>query len=363
MAAGALAKYAAAGGIGACVSHAGAVPLDVIKTRVQLEPEKFSGGGVVDNARTLVAEEGWGVLLRGLGSTMAGFTVHGALKYGGFEGIKYAIFNAGGPIAAFAVDHRLPALLLAAALAETVASLGLCPLEQARIKMVSDAEYASNFAAATARLFADEGVDGVFRSLPPIYAKMIPFSMFQLAMYDVTSGALRDVVASSHVALSPLAAQIPASFVAAFTASLASQPGDTLLSTMNKGRTREMLEAGEPPCITDACSTGDLDAAVAVGDSLDWLEGAGAAGSAGSAAAATAVDEPVAAKAAERRGEGGAVVGSKAEPVAAMGVVETALALGPAGLFTGWRERLVHVSTVIVIQLLCYDNIKAALLK
>ena len=358
MAAGALAKYAAAGGIGACVSHAGAVPLDVIKTRVQLEPEKFSGGGVVDNARTLVAEEGWGVLLRGLGSTMAGFTVHGSLKYGGFEGIKYAIFNAGGPVAAFAVDHRLPALLLAAALAETVASLGLCPLEQARIKMVSDAGYASNFTAATARLFADEGVDGVFRSLSPIYAKMIPFSMFQLAMYDVTSGALRDVIASSDVALSPLAAQIPASFVAAFTASLASQPGDTLLSTMNKGRAREMLEAGEPPCITDACSTGDLDVAVAVGDSADWLEGAGAAGS-----AAAAVDEPVAAKAVEGRGEGGAVVDSKAEPVAAMGVVETALALGPAGLFTGWRERLVHVSTVIVIQLLCYDNIKAALLK
>ena len=78
MAAGALAKYAAAGGIGACVSHAGAVPLDVIKTRVQLEPEKFAGGGVLDNARTLVAEEGKSVLLRGLGSTMAGFAVHGA---------------------------------------------------------------------------------------------------------------------------------------------------------------------------------------------------------------------------------------------------------------------------------------------
>ena len=350
MAAGALAKYAAAGGIGACVSHAGAVPLDVIKTRVQLEPEKFAGGGVLDNARTLVAEEGKSVLLRGLGSTMAGFGVHGALKYGGFEGVKYAIFHADGPVAAFAVDHRLPTLLLAAALAETVASLGLCRLEQARIKMVSDAEYASNFAAATARLFADEGVDGVFRSLSPIFAKMIPFSMFQLAMYDVTSGALRDVVASSDLALSPLAAQIPASFVAAFTASLASQPGDTLLSTMNKGRAREMLQAGEPPCITDACSTGDLDVAVAVGDSADWLE-------------RVVVDGPVAEKAAEGRGEGGAMLGSKVEPVAAMGMVETALALGPEGLFTGWRERLVHVSTVIVIQLVCYDNIKAALLK
>ena len=38
------------------------------------------------------------------------------------------------------------------------------------------------------------------------------------------------------------------------------------------------------------------------------------------------------------------MLGSKVEPVAAMGMVETALALGPEGLFTGWRERLVHVS-------------------
>ena len=37
--------------------------------------------------------------------------------------------------------------------------------------------------------------------------------------------------------------------------------------------------------------------------------------------------------------------------------------VGSRGALHGWRERLVHVSTVIVIQLLCYDNIKAALLK
>jgi hypothetical protein len=36
-------KYAAAGGIGACISHSGAVPLDVVKTRVQLNPKKYSG--------------------------------------------------------------------------------------------------------------------------------------------------------------------------------------------------------------------------------------------------------------------------------------------------------------------------------
>ena len=93
MTAGLLAKYAAAGGVGACVSHAGAVPLDVVKTRVQQDPARFAGGGVLDSARALVREEGLGVLSRGLANTMLGFLLHGAFKYGGFEFLKQAFLE------------------------------------------------------------------------------------------------------------------------------------------------------------------------------------------------------------------------------------------------------------------------------
>ena len=137
---------------------------DVIKTRVQLEPE-FAGGGVLDNARTLVAEEGKSVLLRGLGSTIAGFAVHGALKYGGFEGVKYAIFHATvpSPPSPSTIDSPPPPRCRTR---RDGGVLGTLPAgagaHQDGLRPV-----ASNFAAATARLFADEGVDGVFRSLPP----------------------------------------------------------------------------------------------------------------------------------------------------------------------------------------------------
>ena len=113
MTAGLLAKYAAAGGVGACVSHAGAVPLDVVKTRVQQDPAKFAGGGVLDSARTLVKEEGWGVLSRGLGNTMLGFLLHGAFKYGGFEFLKQAFLESdNAEVATTCHDHRLATLLV-----------------------------------------------------------------------------------------------------------------------------------------------------------------------------------------------------------------------------------------------------------
>lgn len=68
----------------------------MVKTRVQLEPEKFAGNGFLDNAKTLVAEEGVGVLLGGLGSTALGYSLHGSLKYAGFEWLKYAVVHHGG---------------------------------------------------------------------------------------------------------------------------------------------------------------------------------------------------------------------------------------------------------------------------
>ena len=156
---------------------------------------------------------------------MEGYSLQGCLKYGGFEGIKYALFNGGAAaaaggggggafITAFASDHRLPALLLAAGSAELVASLVLCPLEQTRIKMVSDPTYADGLVSAVRRLFADEGPGGVLGSLPAIYTKMVPYTMFQLATYDVASTALRDAAAGfDGVSVPPILIQLPASFL------------------------------------------------------------------------------------------------------------------------------------------------------
>ena len=57
MAADTFVKYFTAGGVGAMVSHAGAVPLDVVKTRVQQDPARFEGLGVAGSASALVADE------------------------------------------------------------------------------------------------------------------------------------------------------------------------------------------------------------------------------------------------------------------------------------------------------------------
>ena len=377
MTAGLLAKYAAAGGVGACVSHAGAVPLDVVKTRVQQDPAKFAGGGVLESAKTLVREEGWGVLSRGLANTMLGFLLHGAFKYGGFEFLKQAFLESdNAEIATFGHDHRLLTLLVAAALAETVATVALLPLEQTRIKMVSDESYANNVFDAIQRLFREDGFDGFVNSLPPIYAKMIPFSMCQLATYDVAVGASRETAAALAVAVSavaadgdtsaavaemaslvsealssPFVAQVPASFLAATLASLASQPGDTLMSVINEGEKKETSFRETFSASETAPETG-VESASAFGDgSEDVLE-------ASLGGAVVTLEKP---RSVEKKSESNDETEKKKRRRA--GVAETAARLGFDGLYAGWQERLAHVAAVIVIQLVVYDDIKHALIR
>jgi len=397
MTAGLLAKYAAAGGVGACVSHAGAVPLDVVKTRVQQDPARFAGGGVLDSARALVREEGLGVLSRGLANTMLGFLLHGAFKYGGFEFLKQAFLESGNAeIATVCHDHRLATLLVAAALAESLATVALLPLEQTRIKMVSDETYAANVFEAVERLVREDGIEGLVTSLPPIYAKMIPFSMCQLATYDVAVGPCRETAAALSVAIAesafaesfasasvdafapallgdvaqalggalsgPFAAQIPASFLAATLASLASQPGDTLMSVMNENRRNEnQREARSAAFVrpSEGETTTPVDAPLGVSvraltkPSLETSAAANAGPASGSASGGA-------------RDDAGAFFGNDKNDETSSrrpGIAETATRLGFGGLYAGWRERLAHVAAVIVIQLVVYDDIKHALIR
>jgi hypothetical protein len=50
-------KAALAGGICCSITHAAVCPLDVVKTRIQLEPTKYTG--MVSGFRTVLANEVW----------------------------------------------------------------------------------------------------------------------------------------------------------------------------------------------------------------------------------------------------------------------------------------------------------------
>jgi solute carrier family 25 phosphate transporter 3 len=76
------ARFAFAGAMCCSITHGALTPVDVVKTRIQLDPTKYNKG-MIAGFRTVIKEEGAAALLTGLGPTVGGYFLQGALKFGG----------------------------------------------------------------------------------------------------------------------------------------------------------------------------------------------------------------------------------------------------------------------------------------
>ena len=345
------------------------------------------------------------MLLQGLGPTAAGYAIQGGLKYGLYELLKSALATAftplGGPM-------PLAPLLAAAAAAELIASTALCPYEAARIRLVADPSFASGLGAALSRLVRENGMAGVFgcatcfgavalllartfaltlapaarRSLPAIYLKQVPYTMAQLVTYDGVTRAVAARLAGAAAdydgfgaapgggAGSTVLVALAGASAAAVVASLASQPGDTLLSKLNQGRRAAAAHAGHAHARAARRSKPALGAAgiavlpaagapqpPVVTSSDDEVE-LGALGAAAAAADADGGPGCTGDGDGDAFGPGPTVRAASSGGCGAMCAL--AARLGPAGLMLGWDARLAHTGTIVLVQLLIYDAVKAA---
>ena len=238
----------AAGGTCALLTHSLTTPLDVLRTKMQLEPDAYPT--TLDGLRKIVKEDGPSMLLQGLGATAAGYFMHGALKYASYEQLRLLIVYAGG----IAEGAPVPAgyYVLAAIGSEVVASTALCPLEAVRIRMVSDRSFAGNFWAGLTKLM-HEGVYGMYKGWLPLISKQCPYTVAQFWSYELSLSWMRAAALGTEQALNaklPVRVEIGLSLAAGVIsgacAAVASQPGDTILSRINKhGEHMDGWVAGE----------------------------------------------------------------------------------------------------------------------
>jgi len=227
---------ALAGGVCCSVTHGGACPIDVVKTRMQLDPE-LGSKGMMGAGRAIVAEEGAMALTKGLGATAVGYFVQGWFKFGGFEFFKVNLAKSYGDQGAW--DNRFMLNSMAAAGAEFIADIFLCPLEATRIKQVSDPEMAKlSLPTAASTILKNDGlVTGFYSGFVPILFKQIPYTIAKFVVQDFAAEGIyqavqpdRKVSGSTKFGISLLSGVI-----AGVVAAIISHPADTLLSKMNKG--------------------------------------------------------------------------------------------------------------------------------
>merc|ERR1719230_830193 len=226
---------ALAGGICCSITHGALTPVDVVKTRIQLDPAKYNQG-FVGGFKQVIAEEGSGALLTGLGPTAQGYFIQGWFKFGGVEFFKINITKSIGEQKAW--DNKTGIYLLASACAEFIADIFLCPYEACRIRLVSQPDYASGMMATATKLSSEMGFVGAFYSgFVPILFKQIPYTMAKFAVQgnaaDVIYGSLgsdpKSMSATGNIGVS-----LASGVVAGVVAAIISHPADTLLSKINK---------------------------------------------------------------------------------------------------------------------------------
>ncbi|KAJ6117197.1 mitochondrial carrier domain-containing protein [Penicillium capsulatum] len=224
--------FAFAGAVCCAVTHGAATPLDVVKTRIQLDPATYNRG-MVGGFRQVIQNEGAGALLTGFGPTAAGYFLQGAFKFGGYEFFKQQSINQLGYETA--ANNRTAVYLASAGTAEVMASIALCPLEATRIRLVSQPTFASGLVSGFAKIAKQEGLGGFYSGFGPILFKQVPYTMAKFVVFEKVSETIyRSLDKDNMSAGAKTGVNLGSGLIAGLAAAIISQPADTMLSKINK---------------------------------------------------------------------------------------------------------------------------------
>ncbi|KAL1994171.1 hypothetical protein VTN49DRAFT_2840 [Thermomyces lanuginosus] len=225
-------RFAFAGAVCCAVTHGALTPVDVVKTRIQLDPVTYNRG-LFGGFRQVIQNEGAGALLTGLGPTVAGYFLQGAFKFGGYEFFKQQSINFLGYDTAR--NNRTSVYLVSSALAEFFADIALCPLEATRIRLVSQPTFASGLVGGFTKILKNEGVMAFYSGFGPILFKQVPYTMAKFVVYErVAELAYRFIDKEKLSDAGKTAVNLGSGLIAGFAAAIVSQPADTMLSKINK---------------------------------------------------------------------------------------------------------------------------------
>jgi solute carrier family 25 phosphate transporter 3 len=225
-------RFALAGAVCCSITHGALTPVDVVKTRIQLDPATYNRG-MIGGFRQVISKEGAGALLTGAGPTFAGYFLQGAFKFGGYEFFKQQSINMIG--VENATNYRTGVYLASSACAEFFADIALCPLEATRIRLVSEPTYANGLIGGFTKMLKNEGFGAFYAGFGPILFKQIPYTMAKFVVYEKVAEAVFRVFPKKDMSDGmQTAANLGSGLVAGFAAAIVSQPADTMLSKINK---------------------------------------------------------------------------------------------------------------------------------
>ncbi|KAL0481777.1 mitochondrial phosphate carrier protein [Acrasis kona] len=228
------AKFFTAGAICCTLTHGATTPIDVVKTRIQIDPE-LKGFGMVRATKSILSTQSPSVLMTGFGATAVGYLIQGGTKFAGYEFFKKQFVDmTSSPESA--TSNRTLIYLSASTAAEFFADILLCPLEATRIRLVSDKSYATGLTSGFLKMARTEGLKGFYSGFIPLLCKQVPYAIGQFTTHEWLNEIIYKKIGNKKLShLETTAVELSSGIGAGVVAAVLSHPADTLLSKINKG--------------------------------------------------------------------------------------------------------------------------------
>ncbi|XP_015674924.1 phosphate carrier protein, mitochondrial isoform X1 [Protobothrops mucrosquamatus] len=231
------------GGIISCgTTHTALVPLDLVKCRIQVDPQKYKS--IFNGFSVTLKEDGVRGLGKGWAPTFIGYSMQGLCKFGFYEVFKNLYGNLLGEENAYL--WRTSLYLAASASAEFFADIALAPMEAAKVRIQTQPGYANTLRQALPKMFAEEGIWAFYKGVAPLWMRQIPYTMMKFACFERTVEALYKYVVPKPRSECSKAEQLVVTFVAGYIAgvfcAIVSHPADSVVSVLNKEKGSSALE-------------------------------------------------------------------------------------------------------------------------
>merc|ERR1712024_169041 len=227
------------GGVLSCgITHTAVTPLDLVKCRLQVDKEKYKSIG--NGFKVTFAEGGAKGLVLGWAPTAIGYSAQGLCKFGFYEVFKKIYSDMIGEENTYL--YRTSLYLAASASAEFFADIALSPMESCKVRMQTSVPgtFPTTLRAAFPKIKAEEGINGFYKSLVPLWGRQIPYTMMKFACFERTVEALYQYVVPKPRAECSKGEQLIVTFAPGYIAgvfcAIVSHPADTLVSYMNKAK-------------------------------------------------------------------------------------------------------------------------------
>lgn len=225
------------GGLLACgLTHTAMVPLDIVKCRIQANPEKYSG--IIKSFRQMLVAEGSSWMRLGWQPTLLGYSAQGVGKFGFYELFKDVYAGLVGQD--FYDKNRKIVWAAASASAEFIADVALCPFEAVKVRVQTSepGAFPSAIGPAFAAIKSKEGINGLYKGLAPLWGRQVPYTIMKFVVFEATV----EYIYGSYLKCSRadcsrgfnLSMTFLSGYVAGVACAIISHPADTLFTALNK---------------------------------------------------------------------------------------------------------------------------------